>query len=70
MSFGHKPKKPLIQLNGKLDDPNAEAWDPTLAGRRERIHARRTCLLLPPFLRAAKRGGQMGVGGGPKKKLE
>ena len=33
MSFGHTLKKFLIQLNDKLDDPNAKAWDPTLTGR-------------------------------------
>ena len=33
MSLGHTLKKFLIQLNDKLDDPNAKAWDPTLTGR-------------------------------------
>ena len=33
MSFGHTLKKFLIQLNDKLDDPNAKAWDPTLTGK-------------------------------------
>ena len=33
MSFSHTLKKFLIQLNDKLDDPNAKAWDPTLTGK-------------------------------------
>ena len=33
MSFGHTLKKFLLQLNDKLDDPNAKAWDPTLTGK-------------------------------------
>ena len=33
MSFGHTLKKFLIQLNDRLDNQNAKAWDPTLTGR-------------------------------------
>jgi hypothetical protein len=33
MSFGHTIKKFIINLNDKLDDPEAKAWDPSLTGK-------------------------------------
>ena len=33
MPFGHTIKKFIINLNDKLDDPEAKAWDPSLTGK-------------------------------------